>query len=283
MRSPLGQVLIVFAAVAVVVGAVVIAVVVKWTPTDAASARTTAARVAGRDPSVRMTVRPSPGRVTPPPRPKPLPADVTGCHVGQGTTQLAAVPPAVTDRVNHAWDRIENWLAAHAPATHVSSPPADPQRIAEAQRQVGAPFPPDLIASLRRHDGSGPNGGDVFELPPFYHLISTQEIGNEAKILCDILVSSGEPGSVGSWWHGRYVPIAVDGSGEALFVDERSGRDGRLGEHDNEGDVNFDRWPSTLTELLEQTADALETGHDILGYCRPHVTPQGVLDWDIVH
>ncbi|WP_410584868.1 hypothetical protein [Amycolatopsis sp. lyj-108] len=30
---------------------------------------------------------------------------------------------------------------------------------------------------------------------------------NEAKVMCDVLVSSGLDGNVGSWWHGRFVPV----------------------------------------------------------------------------
>lgn len=106
------------------------------------------------------------------------------------------------------------------------------------------------------------------------------EIGLEAKTLCEVLASADDE-SVGSWWHGQYVPFAVDGSGEALFVDQRAGKHGKLGEHDNEGDVNFDRWPQTLTDLLEQTATALEMGRRI-GHSRAKVTPEGVLDWEIL-
>jgi cell wall assembly regulator SMI1 len=193
------------------------------------------------------------------------------------------VTPEVSDRVNRAWDRVEKWLAAHASATRASLPPgADPQRIAEAQRQIGVPIPPELIASLLRHDGAGADMRAAFTFPPFYRPISVQDIISEAKTLCDVLMSLGDQGSVGSWWHGQYVPFAVDNSGEALFLDQRPGHDGRLGEHDNEGDVDFDRWPPTLAQLLDVTAEGLETGHTILQFCRAHVTPDGTLDWEIV-
>jgi hypothetical protein len=93
------------------------------------------------------------------------------------------------------------------------------------------------------------------------------------------LISVGVNEGVGSWWHGQFVPIAIDTSGNALFLDQRQGA-GRLGEHDNEGSVDFDRWPSSLTELLELTATALETGGPTVGGYRRVIAGNRTLDWE---
>jgi cell wall assembly regulator SMI1 len=275
-------VLALFAGIVVVVGVGFVVVLVRNdTPTGASSSRRTAVAIAPSGHLGSAPVRPVPypdtGRMTPPvpTSRRRLTGEETGCRIGQGPTQLPTVTSAVSDRVNRAWERIEKWLSAH---THVVlPPPADPQRIVDMQRQAGAPIPAELVASLLRHDGA-PNG---FTLPPFYLPISAQEIGKQAAMMCDVLMSLDLPDDVGSWWHGQYVPFAVDNSGESLFFDERAGHNGRLGEHDNEGEVNFDRWPPTLTELLEQTAEGLETGHTVLNSYRAKVT-DGALGWEII-
>lgn len=74
-------------------------------------------------------------------------------------------PPAVADRVNQAWARIETWLTAHASATIVGKP-AVRNDIATLQRNIGAPIPPELTASLLRHNGADQVNG--FTFPPFY-------------------------------------------------------------------------------------------------------------------
>jgi cell wall assembly regulator SMI1 len=269
MKGRGGPVLAVFAAVLVVVGGIVIVSVATQdgqTGVVAIATRSTTS-------SVRQTSSPR-ARTTP----KPLPATLTGCHPDHGPDQLADVS---ADRVNRAWTRIENWLATHAPATRLE-PPADRPGIVAAQKKVGVAFPAELVASLLRHDGAGRSAGVAFTFPPYYQVISVDQIAYEARMMCDVLTGLDEPGSVSSWWHGQYVPFAVDNSGDSLFLDQRPGKGGRLGEHDNEGDVNFDRWPTNLTGLLELTADALETGRTVLGFVRAHVNPDGVLEWEII-
>ncbi|RSM71710.1 glucan synthase [Amycolatopsis sp. WAC 01375] len=203
----------------------------------------------------------------------------SGCRPGQGPAELATVPEATTRRVNAAWDRVERWLKANAPTTAKTlRPPATIARIAEAQRKAGVAFPAELIAFLLQHDGVS-GIGESFALPPFHHLASTETVASQAKVMCDVLISSGLDGNVGSWWHGRFVPVAVDGGGDGLFLDQRTGT-GRLGDWNHEGSVSFDRLPATLTELLEQTATALETGGSVVGGYRPVVTPNRALDWE---
>jgi cell wall assembly regulator SMI1 len=191
------------------------------------------------------------------------------------------VPQTVTDRVNRAWERIEKWLAANAPASAATlAPPASPAAISKVQQQIGVPIPAELIAFLRRHDGAGTNMRDGFTLPPFYIPMSTEGIISEAKMMCDVLGSSGSDGSVGSWWHGQVIPVAFDGGGGNLLLDQRPGRGGRLGDHDEETEMMFNTYPRSLTELLEQTATSLETGNAALKRYHPKVVA-GALEWDI--
>ncbi len=203
----------------------------------------------------------------------------SGCHPGQGPAALDPVADATTRRVGAAWDRIERWLKAKAPASAASlRPPATTAEVIETQKMIGVALPAELVASLLRHDGAT-GRGDGFTLPPFYAPVSTANIATEAKTLCEALVSIGVDESVGSWWHGKFVPFAADGSGNTLFLDQRTGT-ARLGASDHEGGVDFARWPGSLTELLEQTATALETGGAVVGGYRPVVTENRALEWD---
>jgi cell wall assembly regulator SMI1 len=216
------------------------------------------------------------GRATATARP-PLTVD-SGCRPGAGNSGVAAVTAAVTQRVNAAWQRIETWLAAHAPASAAAlAGPASPAQLGETQQRIGVTLPPELVASLLRHNGMGTGGGDL--LPSIYRPVSAADIGGQAKSLCEVL-THGQNESVGSWWHGQFVPFAVDGAGDVLFLDQRPGHGGELGESDHEGSVDFSRRPASLTELLEQTATALETGVRTSGDYRAKVTPAGVLTWE---
>ncbi|MFD5091797.1 SMI1/KNR4 family protein [Amycolatopsis thailandensis] len=223
---------------------------------------------------------PSYSTAAPIPTTRPTLTVDSGCRLGQGPAELDPVPEATTRRVNAAWDRVERWLKAKAPTTAATlRPPATIARITEAQQRSGVAFPAELVASLLRHDGVS-GIGDSFALPPFHHLASAETLEGQAKVMCEVLNSSGSDDSVGYWWHGRFVPIAVNGGGDGLFLDQRTAT-GRLGEWDHEGSVSFDRWPPTLTELLEQTATALETGGPVIHGYRPVVTENRALDWDI--
>jgi cell wall assembly regulator SMI1 len=59
-----------------------------------------------------------------------------------------AVPP-----VAWTWERIDNWLAVHAPPSLAFlAPPAADLDLESAQRVIGVEFPAHLVESLR---GSG--------------------------------------------------------------------------------------------------------------------------------
>jgi cell wall assembly regulator SMI1 len=268
VNSRWGQILAVFAVVAVVVAGIVIVAMATGSQ-PGAGPRPTATTT-----NTKTTLRVSP-------RPRPTLTVDSGCRIGRGPQRLVNVPQTVTDRVNRAWDRIEKWLAANAPASAATlAPPASMEAIAKVQQQIGVPIPAELIAFLRRHDGAGTNMRNGFTLPPFYIPMSAEGIISEAMMMCDVLGSSGSDGSVGAWWHGQVIPIAFDGGGGNLLLDQRPGRGGRLGDHDEETDMMFTTYPRSLTELLEQTATSLETGSAALKHYHPKVV-EGALEWDI--
>jgi cell wall assembly regulator SMI1 len=187
---------------------------------------------------------------------------------------------AVTARVDQAWQRIERWLRGNAPASYASlDPPAAAKDIAATERFMSVTFPADLAASLRRHDGARTTDlRAAFSLPPFYVLSSLDRIRANWRTRCAVLERSGE--EPGRWWHPRYVPFAEDFSGDCLVVDQRPEGAGRVGVQSHEDRVFFDGRPSSVVELLEATATALESGRPY-DSARPRVT-DGVLDWELV-
>jgi cell wall assembly regulator SMI1 len=218
--------------------------------------------------------------VPPPVRPAPSPRRSAAnlCPENAGRVTVARPNAATTARVNAAWQRIEKWLAAHTPAAaRALRPPARAAKIDEMQRRMSVVFPPDLVASLRRHDGvSGMRG---LPLPPYYYLETVDGIFGDWRVNCDVL---GDIGLGESWWHPAFVPFAQDGGGGSLLADQRSGGHGRVGEFYPESGTTFERWPASVTELLEKTATALEHNGTDDGRYRLRVDADGYPGWDII-
>jgi cell wall assembly regulator SMI1 len=201
------------------------------------------------------------------------------CPQNAGQVTVSRPDRATTARVDQAWTRIERWLRAHAPASaRALRPGASAARIDELQRRMSVAFPPDLVASLRRHDGVADMG---FALPPFYLPESVDRIFGDWQVNCSVTAELGGR-ELNGWWHRGFVPFAADGSGGNLVVDQRPGGHGRVGETDPESGSSFERWPASVAELLESTAKALETGKPYAGHYRPQVTAEQTLDWEIV-
>jgi cell wall assembly regulator SMI1 len=234
---------------------------------------------------VSITARPAPrlsANVAPVPvRSLPIrrrtAADVCPEHAGR----IAVTHPdaATTARVNAAWQRIEKWLAANAPAgARALRPPARAARIDDLQRRMSVAFPADLVASLRRHDGVSTRGR--FTLPPFFAPETLDGMLSDWQVNCAVMAGQ-DTSWADAWWDRAFVPFAEDGGGGSLVVDQRPGGKGRVGEFSPESGTSFARRPGSFTELLEQTATALETGRPFAGRYRPRTAADGALDWEI--
>ncbi|MEU8963461.1 SMI1/KNR4 family protein [Streptomyces sp. NPDC048491] len=117
----------------------------------------------------------------------------------------------MTSPIRVSWDRIEAWLAQHAPRTCVAlGPPATRSAIAEAERAVGQLFPEPLVESLLRHDGMDHR----VLVPPFWSLLGTQGIVRAWRMRSRI-EEAGPAGTgesdleavYGPWWHARWIPL----------------------------------------------------------------------------
>ncbi|MEU5693066.1 SMI1/KNR4 family protein [Actinosynnema sp. NPDC020468] len=182
--------------------------------------------------------------------------------------------------VEESWDRIEKWLHATAPAAAERlSPPASAAAVGAAETTVGLPFPPDLVASLRRHDGVTPYGRDRFLLPPHWILVSLEYCVETWRRYTDELnhrqateIESMDGEDEDAWsepeededafwgWSPGWFPIAADGTGCHLLVELRPGpRYGAVGSLVPDTGPSFEgfgTW-SSVAALLADTAAAL--------------------------
>ncbi|MET7338904.1 SMI1/KNR4 family protein [Nonomuraea sp. NPDC005650] len=192
-----------------------------------------------------------------------------------------ATDPAVTARVNAAWDKIERWLAAHASATlRKLSFPASPRDVDRWERNFGGKVPDALYASLLRHDGAEGNFGAGFQLPPDIGLMALSSYSSLHSYNCIDLIMAGSEEDADpddGVWHGSLLPFASAGGGDELFIDPRSGR---VGQKAGGGRIRYDgpmSWPSYL-DLLEGLASALESGGPLREWY-PTVTAGCELRW----
>ncbi|MFG6196900.1 SMI1/KNR4 family protein [Nonomuraea sp. JJY05] len=192
-----------------------------------------------------------------------------------------ATDPAVTARVNAAWDTIERWLAAHASATlRKLSLPATPRDVDSWERYSGIKIPDALYASLMRHDGAGGNFGAGFQLPLDIGLATLSSYSSLHSYNCIDLIMAGSQEDADpddGFWHGSLLPFASDGGGEELFIDPRTGR---VGQKSGGRRIRYDgpmSWPSYL-DLLEGVAAALESGGPLREWY-PTVTAGCELHW----
>ncbi|MFE3288079.1 SMI1/KNR4 family protein, partial [Streptomyces sp. NPDC059233] len=90
------------------------------------------------------------------------------------------------DLVQDSWDRIDEWLRENAPRTFATlGPPARREEIAAAEEELGVTFPPDLVASLLRHNGAR-DGAEAFRFSTHDRLLSLSEIVGDTQWMRDI-------------------------------------------------------------------------------------------------
>jgi hypothetical protein len=153
--------------------------------------------------------------------------------------------------VEESWARIDAWLARRAPVTHATlRPPASQADIEAAERTLGAAFHPDLVASLRCHDGVEP-GDTALELTYHGPLSGVADIVRSTTFLRGIAEEDGEDGLP--------VTLGIAGrSSDSLFLCCRPGpHHGQVSRSFDEDTPSCAHWPS-LRHVLADFADALE-------------------------
>lgn len=166
------------------------------------------------------------------------------------------------DLVQASWTRIDAWLREHAPRTFATlRPPAGDAEIAAAQEQLGVTFPPDLVASLLRHNGAL-EGPEAFQFDSGDRPLGLSGILGDTRFMRGI--DQGADGETEGYWLHDYVKFgSYDVTSDGLLVDCCTGRDsfGAVGRFFDETGTRFGEADS-LGEYLAEEADQLERGQD---------------------
>ncbi|TCC37039.1 hypothetical protein E0H50_10185 [Kribbella sindirgiensis] len=187
-------------------------------------------------------------------------------------TRRGSVQPV---SITATWSRLDVWLAQHAPATYaVLAPPAT-----DADLRIDLELPPELIESLRCHNGVTAWANLLPEALPS----SAAQIAENWQLRMDLAGDfdgfvAHQPESE-PYWHPAWIPWA-DGDGDLQIIDLRPGpTHGRLGmaAHDGTGDFTAS-WPD-LTSYLSDVVDSLHHGTGVNGWY-PYLTTHQELWWD---
>ena len=179
--------------------------------------------------------------------------------------------------VLQAWIAIEGWLGRFMPAgAGALAPGADPAAIAQAEKDLGLTFPPDVTESLLRHDGEIAYAGFF---PSHSSLLSVAQIVSTRQLLVEVAKEGEDLGRDDSdewWWHESWLPV-TDLDGCLDFVDLRPGPGyGRLGWRPLDGNADFSEGWTSLGAYLSAIATALTTGGGV-DQVFPYLTADGEL------
>jgi cell wall assembly regulator SMI1 len=180
--------------------------------------------------------------------------------------------------IQTAWDRIEAFLAAHAP--HVLAtlrPGATDAEIRELETSVGTALPPAFVESLRRHDGQD-DPSRMADLFNFNHLLSVRQIIDDRAMKLDLFDGWGEiewlvPDKIKNvTWSPGWIPFTeADGDGYVLDLDPTER--GTLGQifyrlHD---DNPTELTATSFAEFLSRIGEGLSNGDYEMNDGIPHV------------
>jgi cell wall assembly regulator SMI1 len=178
------------------------------------------------------------------------------------------------DTIDDLWNRIEAYLAVHAPTMLAGlEPGAGANDIEELERAVGHRLPDDVRASLARHNGQRYENGDPVGgtlIPRGYTLASTGVILDEWKDHRAISedVGNGRDPDVANprvrplFLHAAWMPIAVDIGGNSICVDLAPGDGGSYGQIlDKNHELDTPTWTAeSYQSWFSQIVDDLEAG-----------------------
>lgn len=134
------------------------------------------------------------------------------------------------------WNRIEEWLAVHAPeALAALNPPATLEQIRETECLLGWELPPDVVESFLVHNGEnriGPGLVDGWQLLPLDEVLSNWRVWRdlvEAGTF-DSCASESDDVTSTKWYDLGWIPLAHDGSGNFKCLDLNPGIRGTHGQ-----------------------------------------------------
>ncbi|GIF16322.1 SMI1/KNR4 family protein [Actinoplanes teichomyceticus] len=167
--------------------------------------------------------------------------------------------------VEQSWARILRWLSVNVTwAVPAVAPPASPQAVADAEREIGARLPDDLKQWWLLADGMTDM---VLCLPPECQPLSVADSLEDRRMhlhdwraLGKPTSSAGVAGEPSLPFLDLFLPIGTDGCGGYLYVDLRDGDlRGSVGWCNGEEAHDGAEWDSTA-HLLAATAEAMTAG-----------------------
>ncbi|GHG01723.1 glucan synthase [Deinococcus piscis] len=169
--------------------------------------------------------------------------------------------------ISAVWERIEVWYEAQG-QTETLKPGASPEAIAQAEKDMGLTFPPELRESLLRHDGSADGGWPTGEL------LSLERMVDERKVWMDLLQdgtfddnadhNEGSEALQPGWWNPAWIPLDADGGGNGAVIDLNPGPQGTVGQvidMDHEVGPSGPEYPS-LAAYLEAMLGQFSEGDE---------------------
>ncbi|WP_329003488.1 hypothetical protein OHA18_09340 [Kribbella sp. NBC_00709] len=176
--------------------------------------------------------------------------------------------------ITASWSALDSWLAQHAPTTYaVLAPPVTDADLRTTATVVE--LPPELIESLRCHDGITTWANLLPEAQPSSAAQIAENWQLRMELAADFDGFTVQPPSEEPNWHPAWIPWA-DSEGDLQVVDVRSGRLG-MASHDGTGDFT-DSWPD-LAAYLSDVVDSLHHGTGVNGWY-PYLTTRQELWWD---
>ncbi|WP_405435240.1 SMI1/KNR4 family protein [Streptomyces avidinii] len=177
-----------------------------------------------------------------------------------------------------SWQRIDAWLAEHAPgALSELRPPASKQSIKEAEERLGFQLPADLRESLLCHDGDT----SLLGVLPCRRLYSVAEIIEIREMRMDIWEPDDPDQAETPWWGAQWVPFAGS-DGDEQFIEAGPGPwHNHLGDAGHAEQAYFLGWPS-LGSWLHETAESMAHHNNESWFgavAPPKVDDKGRTDW----
>jgi cell wall assembly regulator SMI1 len=189
------------------------------------------------------------------------------------------------------WQRIEQWLAAHAPhILDTLNPGASEAEIAEAEATLGFALSEDFKAFYRIHNGGGAGllaiEGVDQGLLPLKRVVQTYEtVDDPPGFVTD--PSRKHPPVQPVQWHSGWLVFAENGAGSFLCLDMAPATGGQVGQviaYDHGDGPSWVIAPS-FEALLSQWADWLEADYyhiDEYGEGCLEATQDGYNEWMMV-
>jgi cell wall assembly regulator SMI1 len=145
--------------------------------------------------------------------------------------------------------RLQRWLAKKRPNYARQLPPgASDADLAQLEKQLGKPLPPELRSLLAWHNGQGDGFIGAFEED--WLLLSAQDIAANKN---DLEHDSG------AGWDGDWIPLLANDAGDFLFLD--TSQASRPVRHFSLGQTEHSIAAPSLAAWLRDFVENVERGH----------------------